>query len=158
MKIEVGKFYTNKTKRFLYPCLRGHGDLFILKFNKVFKLAVGIHDENMVDTFSHEAHKIYILLDSAWNKNDFENFMKWVRLEPYYIHDYCFSSDYKYTRKHMLIIKVPKDFYYSYDIFLYGRYSLMYTDDQKLSFFCKKGRPTETVPGKCAEKNTIRPL
>ena len=129
MEIEIGKFYMNKTRRFLYPCLKEHGDLFVLKFNKTFKLAVGIHDQNMADTFSHEAYKIYILLES---------FMKWVRLEPYYVYDYCFSSDYKYTRKHMLVIKVPKAFYHAYEAFLHGRYSLMYTIDQKLSFFCKK--------------------
>lgn len=138
MEIEIGKFYMNKTRRFLYPCLKGHGDLFVLKFNKTFKLAVGIHDQNMADTFSYEAYKIYILLDSGYNKNNFESFMKWVRLEPYYVYDYCFSSDFKYTRKHMLIIKVPEAFYHAYETFLHGRYSLMYTIDQKLSFFCKK--------------------
>ena len=37
----------------------------------------------------------------------------------------------------MLVIKVPEAFYHAYEAFLHGRYSLMYTNDQKLSFFVK---------------------
>lgn len=140
MNIAIGKFYINKTKRFLYPCLKGYGDLFKLKFEKIYKLAVGIHDCFMNDTFSYIENKIYILVDSKYNPRDFASFLKWIRLEPYYVIDYVFSTDFKYSRKHMIVLQVPQEYFFAYQSFIESRYSLMYTEEQIISLFSEKNQ------------------
>ena len=61
MHIEIGKYYVNKTRRFLLPCLKGHGEDFVSKYNSVFKLAVAIHDTLLDHSKKSEGRSIYIL-------------------------------------------------------------------------------------------------
>lgn len=137
MEIKIGNFYTNKTKRFLYPCLKGYGDPFVTKFNLTYKLAVGIHDQTVEDTFSYKENKLYILFDTMYNPRNFESFLKWVKNEPYFIYDYVFSKDCKQNRMRMLILQVPIEYEDSYQAFLKGMYSKMYNKKQ-LDFLWKQ--------------------
>ena len=135
MQIEIGKYYVNKTWRFLLPCLRGHGDIFVSKFNPVFKLAVGIHDTLLDNSKKAEGRSIYILCDKFANRIAFDEFLDWIKYQDAYIADYCPDSEILKSRKHVIIIKIPEVYNDAYDNFLQGNYSLMYLEqDLKLLF------------------------
>ena len=44
MEIEIGKFYVNKTWKYLLPCMKDYGSTFTAKMSSVFKLGFGIGD------------------------------------------------------------------------------------------------------------------
>ena len=135
MQIEIGKYYVNKTWRFLLPCLRGHGDIFVSKFNPVFKLAVGIHDTLLDNSKKSDGRSIYILCDKLGNRPAFDEFLDWIKYQDYYIADYCPDSEILKSRKHVIVIAIPKVYNDAYDNFLQGNYSLMYLEqDLKLLF------------------------
>ena len=135
MQIEIGKYYVNKTWRFLLPCLRGHGDIFVSKFNPVFKLAVGIHDTLLDNSKKSDGRSIYILCDKFTNRIAFDEFLDWIKYQDSYIGDYCPDSEILKSRKHVIVISIPEVYNDAYDNFLQGNYSLMYLEqDLKLLF------------------------
>lgn len=134
MKIQNGKLYENKTWKFLFPCLRAYGEDVINKFNAFFKIAVGIGDFNITT----QQNCLYILIDTNISlterglkqyKENFNLFLDWFRLQHFYVKDYLFD-DSNTQGKHMLVIRVPSDYYKSYSYFLEGKYSKMYTKEQ----------------------------
>lgn len=143
MNIERGQFYINKTWRFLLPCLRGHGESFVRKFNPVFKLAVGIHDTLLDGTDFAEGRNVYILCNTISQSKAFEDFLIWIREEDYYITDYCPDSDFQSSRKRMIVIRVPDRFNSAYDNFLKGKYSKMYDQEDINSLFSIPAREKE---------------
>ena len=140
MNIEIGKQYENKTWFYLTPVLRGHGNTFITKFNSVWKLAVGIHDMLLDGSDIANGRNIYILFDKKFNESKFEDFLQYVKYQDYYKADYSFDTDLQNSRKHMIIIKVPKMFNNAYDMFLKGKYSKMYEKEYLEKFFSSKNR------------------
>lgn len=143
MHIEIGKYYVNKTWRFLLPCLRGHGDIFVSKFNPVFKLAVAIHDTLLDDSKKAEGRSIYILCDKLTNKIAFDDFLDWIKYQDYYIGDYCPDSEILKSRKHVIIIKIPEVYNDAYDHFLKSNFSLMYLDEELKLLFSNPGKKKE---------------
>lgn len=159
MIIEYNKFYENKTKSFLYPTLKYHGEIFKTKFNSTFKLAVGIHDYNIEDTFSYAKCKIYILFDSLFNKKAFDDFIKYVKFEPYYVYDYIFGDNPKNTRMRMLVIELPKEMVESYYYFLEGLYSRMFSQKQLLSLFHRNSKEFKVLMNESEmKKNMIKKI
>lgn len=130
MDIQIGKLYKNKTWSYLLPCLRGHGDFFIQKFNHTYKLAVGIHDSLLDGSPISNGRNIYILVDKDFNKTAFNDFRNYVTAQEYFIGDYCPDSELLTSRKHMFILSVPTVFNSAYDQFLRGQYSKMYTKEE----------------------------
>lgn len=143
MEIQVGKNYVNKTWRFLLPCLRGHGDIFIKKFNPVFKFAVGIHDTLLDGNPLSDTKNIYLLCDKLYQPRYYEEFLNWVRNQPFYVHDYCPDADITKSRKHIIGITIPERFSNAYDMFLEGKYSQMYTTEEINVLFANSERVKE---------------
>lgn len=143
MHIEIGKYYVNKTWRFLLPCLRGHGDVFVNKFNPVFKLAVGIYDTLVDGSKFSKGRNIYILCDKFTQEKLYNDFIEWIRLQDYYVQDYCPDSEIIGSRKQMVIINVPEMFNDAYDHFLEGNYSIMYLDSELKALFSNVERKKE---------------
>ena len=143
MQIEIGKYYVNKTWRFLLPCLRGHGDIFVSKFNPVFKLAVGIHDTLLDNSKKSDGRSIYILCDKFANRIAFDEFLDWIKYQDAYIADYCPDSEILKSRKHVIIIKIPELYNDAYDHFLQGNYSLMYLKEELNLLFSNPGKKKE---------------
>ena len=142
MKIEIGKWYLNKTWKFLLPCLRGHGSIFVNKFNPIFKLAAGVHDTLLDGAEMSEGRNLLILCDKKHQEKNFYMFLNWLKLQPYYKGDYCPDADIK-SRKHIIIIQIPTQFNNSYDCFLRGEYSKMYTGEQLDTLFTHPDRQNE---------------
>lgn len=143
MDIKIGKYYVNKTWRFLLPCLRGHGDTFVRKFNPLFKLAVGIHDTLLDGSEISKGKNIYIMIDKNVQQKYFFEFLDWIKYQDYYIIDYCPDGDFKKSRKHVIVISVPKAFESSYDRFLKGEYSKMYSKEEVDLLFSNPDRKKE---------------
>lgn len=143
MEIKIGEIYMNKTWRFLLPCLRGHGDTFVRKFNPLFKLAVGIHDTLTNGAKISEGRSIYIMCDKITQGKYFEEFLEWIKFQEYYVADYCPDSEILTSRKHMFIIKIPEIFNDAYDNFLQGNYSMMYLDSEVNLLFSSSTKKKE---------------
>ena len=143
MQIEIGKYYVNKTWRFLLPCLRGHGDSFVSRFQPLFKLAVGIHDTLLDGSDISKGRNIYIMIDKLYKPDLVNAFMNWVKYQEYYKGDYCPDSDFVKSRKIVIIIEVPKMFNNAYDMFLKGRYSKMYSPEHSKILFSHPDRKKE---------------
>jgi len=143
MHIEIGKYYVNKTCRFLLPCLRGHGDIFVRKFNPIFKLAVGIYDTLVDNSKISNGRNIYILCDKLTNPKEFNDFLEWVKYQECYVTNYCPDSEILNSRKHMIVILVPEIFNDAYDHFIQGNYSLMYLDEELKLLFSNTLRKKE---------------
>ncbi len=127
MNIQIGKLVENKTLDYLFPIIRIYGSTFLAKFNLTHKLAYGIHDCVLDGTPFEEQRKICILLDRRSRPNLYEDFMRWVRLQDYYITDY--SHDHTITgRMQMLLIEVPETYASIYDNFIKSSYSKMYLE------------------------------
>ncbi len=135
MEIEIGKLYINKTWRYLTPSLRGHGEVFIEKFNRLFKLAVGIHDTLLDGSELSNGRNIYVLVDKKYKPEEFKEFMNFLEYQPYFKGDYCPSVDILKSRKHMIILDIPEKFNVAYDSFLRGEYSKMYSKKYLELFF-----------------------
>jgi hypothetical protein len=135
MQIEIGKYYINKTWKYLLPCLKSYGSTFTAKYNSLFKLAVGIHDGLLDGTEYENKRLIYILIDKRYKPKIATNIMLWLRYQPYVLTDYAFD-DLEEGRKHMFVLEIPKEHNDTYDEFIKGNYSKMYSNDdiEKLAF------------------------
>lgn len=126
MKIEFGKLFRNRTLEFLVPVLRKHGQDFISKFNYYcFKLAYGIEDRNFKNkALLKDRRPIFILIDKDNNIELSNSFLDWIRKQDYYITDYSKKES---SSLHMIVLDTPLDYYDSYDKFMLGMYSKMYS-------------------------------
>jgi len=135
MNIKIGKLYVNKTWRFLAPCLRGHGDAFVKKFNPLHKLAVGIHDSLLDGSELSNGRNIYLMIDKEYKPREYKKFMEYLEYQEYFKGTYCPDSEITSSRKQIIILEIPEIFKESYDHFLKGEYSKMYSEEQIKLFF-----------------------
>ena len=125
MKITYPHFYKNKTFYYLFPVLT------VLPLNvkqlirKVFKLAVGVNDTLFQ---KEEGRFIFILTSNKHEPINFEIFLKEIKTISDYVTDYSVTNN-----THMIVLKIPKGFEETFDNFIAGRYSKMYTEEFLLS-------------------------
>lgn len=140
MQIQSGKLYENRTWKYLYPCLRSYGSTLKSYLNTLYKLSVGIGDYN-IDV--EEQLCIYILIDtnivtpqtSLVNyRENIASFLDWFRFQPFFVADYLFDSE-EGKEKHMLVIKIPNSHIKTYQKFIKGKYSEMYSSKEILEYF-----------------------
>lgn len=134
MEIKIGQLYINKTYKYLLPCLKELGSTFLAKYDSVHKLAFGIHDCYLDGTSYEDQMLLYILCDKMFKKHNFNNFLNYVKHQSYYCTDYAFD-DIESGRKHMIVIKFPEKYLDSYEAFVEGKYSKMYSQKQIDSLF-----------------------
>ena len=143
MNIIIGKPYKNKTWRYLLPCLKYHGTEFTKFFDTTFKLAVGIHDTLVNDSPYIKGRNIFILIDKRFNEPRFDEFLQWIKLQDYYVEDYCPDSEILLSVKHIVIVNVPKGLENAYDMFVQSKYSKMYNKSQLEFLFSNVTRKNE---------------
>ena len=143
MQIEIGKRYDNKTWRFLFPCLRGHGDIFASKINPLYKLAVGVYDYTLKDQTKFNGRNIFILLDMYSQNKLCTDFIEFVKYQSYYVTHYCPDTDFGNSRKMMIVISIPERFEPAYDAFIRGKYSEMYNEEEVRILFSNPDRRRE---------------
>lgn len=143
MKIVIGDNYKNKTWRYLVPTLRDYGDEFIGRLNKVFKLASGIHDTLLDASELSKGRNIYLMIDIKYQPDNYKEFEAFIKHESFYVTDYCPDADITKSRKRVFVIKVPKRFHNAYDMFLQGRYSEMFEDEDVEKLFGSPAKERE---------------
>lgn len=138
MIIQIGDIYMdkegvkrpipNKTFNYFLPCLKEYGEEFVKRFNNVFKVAVGIGDLIVTrhGTMEYGKH-LFVLLDTVIAPYHFISFLDWIRTKPMYETDYVFDNIQK-TTFHMIVLKIPEEFYNDFELFKKGHYSKMFQD------------------------------
>lgn len=128
MDIQIGKIYKNKTFNFLVPILSDYPVAFKQKISQqVSKLAYGIYDKILDKTeIVKDNHRpIFILCDKL--SGNFDNFIIWLKTQEYYITDYTASYNIN-SRYHMIVIDTIEEHHNTYDKFITGLYSEMYSE------------------------------
>lgn len=151
MEIIKGKFYQNKTSKYLLPYLIPlYGKVFNQKFNtQIFKLAVGVHDTLLDNTnILNNKKAIYILVDKTVIPQEFKKFKDWITYKDFYIIDYQYDED-----KHMFVLEIPEKAEHAYQQFKRGNYSKMYTQaDIDLYFYDDKYKDIRKVFYRTSDK------
>ena len=137
MKLEMGKLYENKTLKYLVPALNYYGETLKTKLNMVFKLAFGVHDCLLNGSYLEGQRNIFILMDKGVRPDLYSNFICWIKLQDYYVTDYAFDT-WESSRRQIVVLAFPFPLKYSYDNFLKGYYSKMYTKEQLNIYFATK--------------------
>ena len=137
MEIRYGKKFENRTSRFLLPgIIFGHGKIFKLKISDIYILAAGLDDRIVYDNkkydFLSERKPIFILIDKFINRRKVEDFLYWLKYQPFYLGEYPVDM---IGRAYMIIIDTPEAFHSSYNNFIVGKYSEMYNLEQLNEIF-----------------------
>lgn len=141
MDIQIGKLFINRTVKYLVPGLNFYGPTLKTKLNLVFKLAFGIHDSLIEGSHLEGQKNIYILVDKLVRPDLFQNFMDWVKHQEYFVTDYAYDAIMEaHSRKHMIVLAYPPTMGDSYEKFLLGKYSKMYTKKEITSFFAEESK------------------
>jgi hypothetical protein len=141
MEIEIGKLYSNRTVRYLVPGLGFYGPTLKTKLNLVFKLAFGIHDSLLTGSHLEGQKNIFILVDKLVRPELFQNFMDWVKHQEYFVTEYAYDSMLEtHSRKHMIVLAYPLSMGDTYEKFLLGKYSKMYTKQEITSYFAEESK------------------
>lgn len=143
MNLEVGKQHINNTWRYLAPCLVGHGREFTQKFNRLFKIAVCIHDTLVDGSIITEGRTLFVMFDKKYQPYYYQAFMEFLRKQDYYRGEYCPESEIFQSRKQVVVIEVPEKHFNSYDYFLKGEYSKMYEKEDVDLYFSSSYKQVE---------------
>lgn len=127
----------NKTWKFLVPCLRGHGEVFVKNFNPILK-ETRIYDYSLETPI--KGRNLYILCDDSYNKESVDNFLQFVKNTSFFKTSYPYG---KTKSKTMVVIELPERFFNAYDKFLEGKYSEMYSKEDIDLLFNLKGKHNE---------------
>jgi len=126
--------FSNKTRKYLLPCLKFYGKEFTERLNDAFKVAVGIGDIIVSNRgYKHEKH-IFILLDSNIAPMYFRAFLDYVRKHESFENDYIYGNIQK-TTFHMVIVRLPTKYYGAFKTFKMGDYSRMYSKEDIDRYF-----------------------
>ena len=154
MRIQYGKRFENKTSKFLLPCIvSGHGKVFQMKVEDIYILAAGLDDKvlhnNSKYDFLIEKRPVFILIDKFVNKRRGEDFIYWLKHQPFFLGGYPVDM---IDRAYMTIVDTPENFQKSYDSFIVGKYSEMYTKQEINSLFSDKNSDVYHVLTKDTDK------
>lgn len=139
IKIQIGRIFMNRTRKYLFPLLKKYGDEFTFNINSLSKVAVGIGDMIVEQCgFKHEKH-LFMLVDSKYKPSRFISILAWLRKHPSYEDDYVFGNI-QTSRFQMIVIKIPDTYVESMLNFKDGRYSKMYSSDDVRKLFSSDGR------------------
>lgn len=144
MQIEIGKYYVNKTWKYLLPCLKEYGITFKSKYDSLFKLAVGVFDNVLEGTDFENEKLLFVLIDKKYRPKITYNIMDYMRNQPFTVCDYAFD-DLEEGRKHMFVFRIPEKYYTAYDEFINGRYSRMYSPEEIQYLFPEEGSEARQV-------------
>ena len=163
-KINTSDIVMNKTRSYLVQQLQYYGDEFVghIAKNRIIAFTIG--------DYGHGSEKlepyIYMLFDVNGEKKYgnylsinkgryiFHETLQYYQHHTSYVQDYCFDSN-KTGHLHVVVIKLP--FPEKFDLFLEGKYSKMYSEDELNKWFIKEFKITEIVKGKkkvLLEKNS----
>lgn len=138
IELDEERIFVNKTSRFLLPCLRGYGEDFVKRFNSFYKYAVGISDSYWYGVTKDRGRYIFILCNTGKNIYQIHNFLHWIKKKPFFVESYCPDAAIKTSNKLMIVLEIPERFNNAYDMFVQGKFSQMFTEEEKELLFLDK--------------------
>lgn len=133
MQIVKGNLFINKTVKYLFPALQVYGTSLAERLMHLGILAIGIHDSVLDDTPYEENRKLCILIDRSVNPRIYEDSLNWITYQSYYLVHYSYGGIMSYYT--MIVLSYPEQYTSSYDKFLEGKYSEMYSKEDVEKFF-----------------------
>lgn len=134
MQLEVGKFYVNRTRKYLVPVLQTFGEDFQKMWATVHKVAVGIGDAITLKSNVEYNQHLFILVDAQISADNFIIFRNWLRDQDFYETDYEFDDLYR-GYMHMFVIQFPEQYLHVLESFKKSEYSKMFTKEELQLFF-----------------------
>lgn len=134
--IQIGdRCFDNRSKKYLYPVLKYYGRDFIINFARLTKIAIGIQDKiveicNLQEVF--EGNLLFIIFNCK--ESFFPSFLSWFKLQSCYVYDYSFDN-LLFGQYHMIVIQFPEKYSLSYDKFVTGNYSQMFSEKDIDNFY-----------------------
>jgi len=128
------KIIKNATWKYLLPCLKGHGNNFAKLFTELKPIFVGLGDKEKGEDVNQK-YTIFSVIEKGENINILTNSLNWIKDQDYYLDDYEIDK-----KHHMIVIYIPSEFYFSYDKFIEGEYSEMYSKEQISFLFSHPSR------------------
>lgn len=142
MKIQLGKIYINRTRKYLFPIIKEYDTEFTSKINSMFKVGIGIGDMILNKSGIHHEKHIFLLVDAKASVVNFHETLEWLREHPAYEDDYAYDNVYD-GRLHMIVIKIPNNRIETFEKFKCGQFSKMYTPEDIKKFFTYHGKDQE---------------
>lgn len=135
MQIQSGKLYENRVWKYLYPCIKGHGATLVNYLSSFVKLAIGIGDssirvkDNCLFILIQTSIKTGTITQRKDYRDNFIKFLDWVKYQNYYVKDYIYENKDE-AETHMVVLKIPEEYTESFNMFVEGSYSKMFTEKQ----------------------------
>lgn len=124
--IEKNKTYSNKTKGYVQPMLAYYGSTLQSYYFDVNRVAVGINDLIALKCNTFYENSIFILMEV---NGYLQTFLNWCRMQFYYQYDYVYDTILK-GKYHMLVLSLPEQCSRAYNLFLEGKYSKMFSEQE----------------------------
>ena len=138
MKLGEGrKFTENKTWLYFIPYFRFMGEDFLHRVNSVYKIAFGIYDDNCKVKEIRENNCIFMLIDYSLLPYQTKSFLEYIRNYKYYVTDYPFERN-LFSRKIMIVLRVPYVMEYKFNKFVASRYSEIWDKKEREVIFNDK--------------------
>lgn len=145
MILRAGQEVINRTRNYLIPILKEYGAGFASKYNETYKIFTGVHDTLMDGSPLIHDRCFYIVLDKMFKPKQYDEFMDYIRNQPYYVADYCPEANIYKSRLHTVVIKVPDNYINAFDMFIQGKYSLMYSTEEIQKLFANNPKVKEVL-------------
>jgi hypothetical protein len=114
-----------KTKEFLFPCLSLYGENF--KDNMKYLHVTNAYLIDDLDNYKYDTrYKIYIKINTEISI-DFNKALLWLKSHESYLNDYSSDSDLINNLNHVLVLRLPTFCYKTYEHFINGNFSKMYS-------------------------------
>lgn len=142
IEINNNNIYSNRTFKYLTPCLKDWGKDFVDQVGKLPLQAWGIGDCSVNSVFDEDNLYCLIVTDGTFKNNrnfvlnKVSDFLDWFRSHPSYHDDYEYD-DFN-GNKHMLVVNLPEQHKGIITKFINGSYSSMYNKDTIDRLFNKK--------------------
>jgi hypothetical protein len=134
MKIQIGNIVMNRTFRYLRPVMREYGPDFLMYYEMMFKVAIGIGDIIIVGSNIKFEKHLFFLVNTRRSRKSFIEALQWIRGHESYEDDYAFDQIH-YGFLHMVVLRIPEKYYRTLYHFKMSRYSKMYTEQDIKKWF-----------------------
>ena len=131
----------NKTRNYLIPCITDYGKSFNKLLDGFSHIASTIDDTNS----PFERYQVGLVINVA--RSDLLSFterMISLRKHPAYVRDYLYG-EILYDKLHVIVIQIPEQYHVSYDHFVNGKYSQMYSLQEISRLFDPEKMKSETM-------------
>ena len=127
----------NRTYKLLAPALKYYGREFEQKVNNTFKFGFAIGDAALEAIGKVYNNHIFILVQTG--TKFFKELKQFLENQSYLSFDYPFDNILT-GDKHVFVVDFPEELRQSFELFIEGHYSKMYTEEQINKYFSENLR------------------